>query len=220
MQQGIADEPQGSRAAQDAQEMRNKFDRETEMAKAKLEEGKEQLAHDFSSATSSLKDEAIREAESGKNQAADGLRDFTAAIRKASEELGERDQSMAAGFAREAASGLEHFAGSLKGKNVQELTHSIAGFARKQPAAFLVGAALAGVALGRFAKASGAHGTDEVRPHPAGTETTVTGRPEATAQAEDPVMAGTSVLGTEDLPENATADLSQPGLFQGGNHER
>lgn len=125
-----------------------------------------------SKAAGTLKDEAARlasgvrrkaeeRADEGLYAAASSLEDFTAAIRKASEELGERDQSMAAGLVRQAASGLEDASAAIKGKSLGDITHSLAGFARRQPAAFLIGAALAGVALGRFARASGDHADAE-----------------------------------------------------------
>ena len=95
--------------------------------------------------------------ESGKAFAASNLEDFAAAIRKASEELGGRDQSMISNLVREAASGLEQASRSVKGASLQDITQSVASFARRQPGAFLVGAGLVGVALGRFARASDDH---------------------------------------------------------------
>lgn len=107
------------------------------------------------------KRKAYEAAESGREQAAGGLEDFTAAIRKASDELGERDQSMAAQMVREAASGLERATGAIRGSNVNELMRSTGDFARRQPGTFLLGAALAGVALGRFLRASSDHADGE-----------------------------------------------------------
>ncbi|WP_137390200.1 hypothetical protein [Rhodoligotrophos defluvii] len=110
---------------------------------------------------SAAQEKAREGAESGKAVAIESIRDFTAAIRRASDELGNRDQSLAADLVRRAASGLEQTAEALQGKSVDDLARSITSFARRQPAAFLVGATLTGVALGRFARASADHGTDE-----------------------------------------------------------
>ncbi|MDY8108782.1 hypothetical protein U0C82_06440 [Fulvimarina sp. 2208YS6-2-32] len=103
------------------------------------------------------KEQARSQGEKGKETVAGGLDDFAAAVRKASDELGDRDQSMASQLVREVAGGLEHASKTIHGKDVGELTQSVARFARERPATFLVGAALAGLALGRFARSSGEH---------------------------------------------------------------
>lgn len=135
--------------------------READSAREEASRAGQSVRSEASRLASGAKEKAMEQAEAGKSIAAENLNDFTAAVRKASEELGERDQSMAANLVREAASGLEQVAGAIQGKSVQELTRSVAGFARRQPAAFLIGAALAGVALGRFARASGEHDRDD-----------------------------------------------------------
>lgn len=135
--------------------------READSAREEASRAGQSVRSEASRLASGAKQKAMEQAEAGKSIAAENLNDFTAAVRKASEELGERDQSMAANLVREAASGLEQVAGAIQGKSVQELTRSVAGFARRQPAAFLIGAALAGVALGRFARASSEHDRDD-----------------------------------------------------------
>lgn len=130
---------------------------EAESARAEAGKAGDTIRQEAAGLASSARQKAFEGAEQGKAAAASSLSDFTAAIRKASEELGERDQSMAAGLARQAASGLEQAADAINGRSVQDLTRSVADFARRQPGAFLIGAALAGVALGRFARASGDH---------------------------------------------------------------
>lgn len=130
---------------------------EAHAARAELGKAGETVREEAAGLASNVKHKAFETAEEGKSAAASSLADFTAAIRKASDELGERDQSMAAGLARQAASGLEQAADALNGRSVQDITRSVADFARRQPTAFLLGAALAGVALGRFVRASSDH---------------------------------------------------------------
>lgn len=141
----------------DAQRLREAATREASSAREEAKKAGSTVADEASRLASDARDKAYEGAESGKAYAASSLDDFTAAIKKASDELGERDQSMAANLVREAASGLEQVSSAIEGKSVQELTRSAAGFARRQPAAFLIGAVLAGVAIGRFAKASSEH---------------------------------------------------------------
>lgn len=150
-------------ARRDGERVRDAAARESASVREEAGRAGESLKDGASRFASSAREKAYEQAESGKDFAASNLDDFTAAIRKASDELGERDQSMAANLVREAASGLEQVSGAIQGKSVQELTRSVAGFARRQPAAFLIGAALAGVALGRFARASSDHDQNEAR---------------------------------------------------------
>lgn len=144
-------------ATADGQRLRETASREASSAQQELKNASRTIENEASRLASGAKEKALESAESGKSLATGSLNDFTAAIRKASDELGERDQSMAANLVREAASGLEQVSGAVEGKSVQELVRSVAGFARRQPTAFLIGAALAGVAIGRFAKASADH---------------------------------------------------------------
>ncbi|MER0240099.1 hypothetical protein [Fulvimarina sp. MAC8] len=134
--------------------------RETDAAKAEAKKSSDAIRDRAAEFSGQAKDRANKEAERGKESVAGGMNDFAAAVKKAADELGERDQSMGANVMREVASGLEDASRSLKGNSVQDLTRSVADFARRQPTAFLVGAALAGVALGRFARSSSEHDHD------------------------------------------------------------
>lgn len=148
------DTGQGGSAGRDA---RDAINRETQSARDELGSAGTKLREGAQSALSEAKERASATAEEGKSVAASSLQDFAAAIRRASDELGDRDQSMGANLVRQAAGGLEQASDALKGRSIPELAGSVADFARRQPAAFLIGATLAGVALGRFARASSDH---------------------------------------------------------------
>ena len=83
------------------------------------------------------------------------LEDFAHAIRRASDDLSQRDQTMAAQFVRQAAGGLESLSRSVSGASFEDMIDSVRQFGRNNPAAFIGGAVLAGLALGRFVRASG-----------------------------------------------------------------
>ncbi|WP_058601113.1 hypothetical protein [Aureimonas ureilytica] len=152
------------RWSDDRQTLSQAAEREGQSARNEASQASASLRDEASSLMSEARSKAYGTAESGKAAAASSLEDFSAAIRKASDELGERDQSMAANLVRQVAGGLEQASGALKGRDLQDVTRSVADFARRQPAAFLIGATLAGVALGRFARASGDHAdADRVR---------------------------------------------------------
>jgi len=55
---------------------------------------------------------------------------------------------------REAADGLKHIAQAVEGKSIGAMVGDLSAFGRQNPLAYLGGAALAGFALARFARAS------------------------------------------------------------------
>jgi hypothetical protein len=82
------------------------------------------------------------------------LGDFADAVRKAGDELNQRDQSMAGRLIGQAADSLEGLSRSMADKRPEELIDAVRDFGRRNPAAFIGGAVLVGLAIGRFARAS------------------------------------------------------------------
>jgi gas vesicle protein len=148
-------ESQNLSAQQDetSQSLGERARQEADSARQELRHAGEAIRSEAQGIASTIRNKAMDGVESGKSALADSLDDFTAAIRKASDELNERDQQSAASLVREAASGLEHVTQAMKDRSVQDLAGSISTFARERPAMFFIGAALAGIALGRFARA-------------------------------------------------------------------
>lgn len=101
------------------------------------------------------RERATRYAAEQKDAVSSHLDDFAHAIRQASDDLNQRDQTMAAQFVRQAAGGLESLSRSVSGASFEDMIDSVRRFGRNNPAAFIGGAVLAGLALGRFARASG-----------------------------------------------------------------
>ncbi len=89
------------------------------------------------------------------------LSDFASAIRRASDELNQRDQDIAARFVSHAATSLEDIANTVSRTSAEDVMSTMQGFARRNPAVFVGGAVLAGLAVGRFLRSSGQ------RPHQA-----------------------------------------------------
>ena len=69
------------------------------------------------------------------------------------------DQSPASRLVQQAADSLESLSRNLADKEPGELLNAVRDFGRKNPAAFIGGAVLVGLALGRFARASETSGT-------------------------------------------------------------
>jgi hypothetical protein len=82
------------------------------------------------------------------------LGDFADAVRKAGDELTARDQSMASRMVGQAADSLEGLSRTVADKRPEELLDAVRDFGRRNPAAFIGGALLLGLAIGRFARAS------------------------------------------------------------------
>lgn len=107
------------------------------------------------------RDEVTEQVEAGTQAVTGALDGFAEAIRKASEELSQQDQTFAARFAGQAAEGLQAVSRTLSGKSPEEMLHTARDFGRDNPTAFLAGAVLAGVALGRFARSSAERANSE-----------------------------------------------------------
>ena len=143
-----------NKAAQDFERAKTAVSNEADAAKDQIRQAGERLRNEASNIADKAKDAVNERAHEGKETVAASMTDFAAAVRRASDELGQRDQSMAANLVREVASGLEDASRTIHGRSVGDLTRSVSDFARRQPAAFLLGATVAGIALGRFVKAT------------------------------------------------------------------
>ncbi|WP_108460404.1 hypothetical protein [Devosia naphthalenivorans] len=107
-------------------------------------------------------DKAKTFASEQKDLAAGQISGVASAINKVADELDGGDQQMVARYARDLASGLSKFGGTVQNKNVDDLMGMAQNFGRSQPLAFLGAAALAGFVASRFALAS-AHRRDKAQ---------------------------------------------------------
>lgn len=76
------------------------------------------------------------------------------ALRAASDHLANNDERNASKFALDAAGGLERLSSSMKQKPFGQVLEDVQSFGRQNPGLLLAGSVLAGLALGRFIKAS------------------------------------------------------------------
>lgn len=119
-----------------------------QQAEATAERLKTEARDGVDAARRAVEDKAERE----KDRAAGSLADTANALDEAASHA--NDGSPQQQLLSEAARGLSALADSAKGKSVGDMVGDVADFARKNPVAFLGGAALAGFAAARFAKAS------------------------------------------------------------------
>lgn len=142
------------KSEEDLERAKSAIASETDAARDQMRQAGDRLRDEASNIANRAKGVISGQAQEGKETVASGMNDFAAAVRRASDELGERDQSMAASLVREVAGGLEDASRAIHGRSVGDLTRSVGDFARRQPTAFLLGATVAGIALGRFIKAT------------------------------------------------------------------
>jgi hypothetical protein len=100
------------------------------------------------------KEKAGGAVERGKETATATLGQFANAIRKAGDELSQNDQSPAARVVKQAADGLESLSRSISDKRPEEMLDAVRDFGRRNPMAFVAGAVLAGLAVGRFIRST------------------------------------------------------------------
>ncbi|SFP34029.1 hypothetical protein [Tranquillimonas alkanivorans] len=101
------------------------------------------------------RDRAWQQGEYYKNAAADETGKVASALRKASDDL--RDGTPQERVIGRMAEGLAETADGMREMDVTEIGRELTGFARRNPVAFLGGAALLGFAASRFLKASAHH---------------------------------------------------------------
>jgi len=126
----------------------------TDQAKELIGQAGETLKHEAQSFANAAQNRARAEAQRGTQAATKTLGDFANAVRRAGDELEQHDQSPASRLVRQAADGLESLSRNLADKEPGDLLNAVRDFGRKNPAAFIGGAVLVGLALGRFARAS------------------------------------------------------------------
>lgn len=137
-----------------AEAVRSQAERQGAAGLDSLKEGARSLGEE-------AKERASRYVEGGKETVTGSLDTFAQAIRRASDELNESDQTMAAQLVRQAAGGLESLSRSIGGASIQDMVDSVRSFGRSNPVAFVGVSVLAGLALGRFARASAQRGSGD-----------------------------------------------------------
>jgi hypothetical protein len=124
-----------------------------EMAQAAVQTVKQE-AQSFAA---NAQEKAFEQVEQHKQTATQTMGAFATAIRKAGDELAQSDQSLAGKLVKQAADGLEGLSRSVSDKRPEELLDAVRDFGRRNPAAFIAGTVLLGLAIGRMVKSSEQH---------------------------------------------------------------
>lgn len=135
-------------------ELSDRIQEETQSAGEALHAARDEVARRAGAYAGEAQQAAAEKAEQAQRDIGSSLSAFGGALRAASDHLAESDQSAASQFMQEAASGLERLSSSLKEKPFGQVLEDVQSFGRQNPGALLAGSVLAGLALGRFIKAS------------------------------------------------------------------
>ena len=130
---------------------------DVQAAREKLGEAGQTVRQEAAHFADAARHTAAEEVDRRKAAVTGALGDFADAIRLAGDQLGEKDQALAARMVSQAASGLETLSRTVSEKRPEEMLRAVRDFGRANPTAFLAGAVLAGLALGRFARSSAQH---------------------------------------------------------------
>ncbi|MCQ0990417.1 hypothetical protein [Jiella marina] len=211
----------------DHDRLKSRMDEEARAARHEGEHAREHAKADARAFADQAKDRAYQGADQAKQTVSSDLEDFAAAVRKASDELGERDQSMASQLVREVAGGLEHASRNIGGRDVGELTRSVAAFGRERPVVFMAGMALAGLALGRFVQASSEDDRASGSSHSTGSnsgrsqdEWRDPARPSGPRPAHEPVPASVSGAPPTTTSASGVASVSGGATSTTDSHAR
>ncbi|MEV5318814.1 hypothetical protein AB0K92_14380 [Streptomyces sp. NPDC052687] len=138
------------------------------------------------SAVSDLRERVTQEMEEQARRAAGTVRQWADDLAALADNA--PGESPARSLVTQVADGGHRAAEYLDQHGVAGMTENLKGFARRRPGAFLAGAALAGLAVGRMGKAGGKARSAQQQPSMAGDAT----QPSMAGAATQPSMAGTA----------------------------
>ncbi|WP_245420495.1 MULTISPECIES: hypothetical protein [unclassified Mesorhizobium] len=135
-------------------EISDRLQQETQSAAEVLHDARDEAARRAGDYASEAQHALSEKAEETQRDIGSSLAAFGGALRAASEHLANNDQNAASKFMLEAAGGLEGLSSSLKQKPFGQVLEDMQSFGRQNPGTLIAGSVLAGLALGRFIKAS------------------------------------------------------------------
>jgi len=126
----------------------------TEQVKETASQALEQGQQAAGQAVDKAKDTVKSQLSNQKEKAVSTLGSFTDALMHTGDQLRQSGQGVFGGYAETLADKVDHVAVYLRDNDIDDLTAQVEDFARRQPALFIGGAFVVGVALARFLKSS------------------------------------------------------------------
>ncbi len=181
----------GKSGAETARDTARDIGREASQEASRLAERARDSVRD---GVTEARDEASRQANRGIERTADEVSRTSQALETAAGEF--EEGSLQHQLLHRAADGLSELSGTLRGQTVSQIAVDVAEFGRRNPAAFLGGAALVGFAIARFARASRPSAYDSYGDRPRG-------RYAGAGGSRSGAYGGTSGPGTMQQPASA-----------------
>ncbi|TPI57595.1 hypothetical protein FJ417_20990 [Mesorhizobium sp. B3-1-7] len=147
-------DPQSADFAKAKDDISDRIRQEAQSAGEAFHDARDEVARRAGAYAAEAQQAVSEKAEQTQRDIGSSLSAFGGALRAASNHLANSDQTAASKFMQEAASGLERLSSSLKEKPFGQVLEDVQSFGRQNPGALLAGSVLAGLALGRFMKAS------------------------------------------------------------------
>jgi hypothetical protein len=122
--------------------------------KSQVGKARQRVRGEAANFASSAREKAAGAIEERQHKVTGAIGDFANAIRRASDDLNQHNQGMAAQLLTRGADSLEGLSHTLDGKSPGEMLNAVRDFGRRHPVAFIGGAVLAGLAVGRFVRSS------------------------------------------------------------------
>lgn len=122
--------------------------------KEQVGQARERVKGEAATFAQTAREKAVGAIEQRQHQVTGAIGDFANAIRRASDDLNEHNQGMAAQLLTRGANSLEGLSHTLDGKTPGEMLNAVRDFGRRHPVAFIGGAVLVGLAVGRFVRSS------------------------------------------------------------------
>jgi uncharacterized protein YjbJ (UPF0337 family) len=168
------------------------------------------VGHETRRLVGQTKDQLGQQAVQQRDQAVGGLRSLGDELR----EMADHGSGWGAQLARHGASWTDRTAGFLDGRELSDILDDVRMMARRRPGRFLLGAAVAGVVVGRMSRAM-ASGAPESSSAPTGVGS---GTAPATAPAAHPVRSAVDPDPAPGIPPAATPGMppdTSPGMTPG-----
>lgn len=122
--------------------------------KEQVGQARERVKGEAATFAQGARERAVGALEERQHKVTGAMGDFANAIRRAGDELSQSNQGMAAQLLSRGADSIEGLTRTLDGKTPGEMLDAVRDFGRRHPLAFIGGAALIGLAVGRFVRSS------------------------------------------------------------------
>ncbi|WFP62197.1 hypothetical protein [Mesorhizobium sp. WSM4904] len=139
-------------------EISDRLQKETQSAGEALHDARDEVVHRSGQYAADAQQALSEKAEETQRDVGSSLAALGGAMRVASDHLADKDQKSASKFMLDAAGGLEELSSSLREKPFRQVLEDVQSFGRKNPGMLIAGSVLAGLALGRFMKATSPKG--------------------------------------------------------------